>query len=92
MARHIEQTFENTIIELDNNEFERCIFKRCVFRYGGAQHFIIDDGDMQDCQIEFVAEAANAIVAIADLIKTPLRASIRGQLVGSIADLFKVQS
>ena len=41
-----DETFENAVVELDNNVFERCTFKDVLFGYSGG------DLKMTDCNIE----------------------------------------
>ena len=68
-ARYIERKFQNQVLPIDGQEYERCHFKDCVFTYHGAQHFLIDGGDMDGCRLEVHGEAANTIAALAALCK-----------------------
>ena len=92
VSRYIEQKFQNQILPLDGQEYERCDFRDCVFTYSGAQHFLLDDGTMDGCRLEVHGAAANTLVALAELCKTPLADSVKRLLVGPLADLFKEQS
>jgi hypothetical protein len=89
VPRYIERKFQNQVLPIDGQEYERCHFKDCVFTYHGAQHFLIDGGDMDGCRLEVHGEAANTIAALAALCKTPLVDSVKGLLAGPLADVFK---
>jgi hypothetical protein len=92
VSRHIEQKFQNQIVPLDRQEYERCRFMDCVFTYHGAQHFLLDGGTIERCRLELHGEAANTLTVLAALCKTPLASSVKALLAGPLADLFKEQS
>lgn len=48
-----DQTFENKTVELDGNEYTRCLFDRCTLVFSGAAIPTLDGCNFLDCKWTF---------------------------------------
>jgi hypothetical protein len=61
MAKHIKKAFKNTVVALDGNEFEKCVFDACTLEYDGSQAVSLTGSTMSNCTWAFKGAAANAV-------------------------------
>ena len=54
------QTFEDQTIQLDENEYANCKFRRCRLQYGGAA-VRLKDNDFSQCTWEFTNAAERTV-------------------------------
>jgi hypothetical protein len=65
--RYDKQTFENAIVELDDNEFVACHFESCELVYSGFRPPRITGCSFVRVQITFAGGAENTLRFMADL-------------------------
>ena len=64
-----DQSFENTTVELDGNNFENCKFDNVVFQYAGGD-LNMRNCDMNRFSFQFGGALANGLFALYQLFGT----------------------
>ncbi len=60
--RYFDQTFADTTVRLDGNQFQSCVFRQCRIEFGGrAAGTAIEDCSFFGCEWAFVDAAADTI-------------------------------
>lgn len=71
MARHENQTFENTTVELDGNTFVKCAFKNVTLTYSGGEPPYLDGCKFDDFTFDFRGAASNTAIFMRALSEAP---------------------
>lgn len=61
MNKFISSTFNNTVVELDGNHFEKCVFENCEIVYKGLQPFNLINCNFIACKWKLEGAASNTI-------------------------------
>jgi hypothetical protein len=81
MATQAGKSFEGTQVELDGEQYTNCTFTDCVFVYKGTSRVVLDKCTIDpSCRFLPQAEAANTMVTLSGLLKTPLRGHLLSSL------------
>lgn len=61
MAKFTENLFQTVRISLDNNEYERCKFIRCIMEYSGSGSVVLKGCEFRDVKWVFTGSAQNTV-------------------------------
>ncbi len=70
MARHENETFENTTVELDGETFVNCTFKNVTLAYSGGAPPHLDACNFDDFTFDFRGAASNTAIFMRALSET----------------------
>ncbi|WP_226571258.1 hypothetical protein [Mangrovibacter yixingensis] len=61
MIKYISSVFENSVVELDGNHYEKCTFKDCIIVFKGLKTFNLINCNFSGCKWTFEGPAANTV-------------------------------
>lgn len=62
MAVHRGETFRNSTIQIDGNEYIGCRFEKCSLVFAGADGLTLKGNTFIDCDWGFIGPAANTVM------------------------------
>ena len=66
---YVDQTFEDTAVELDGNSFDNCTFRNVIFQFSGGD-LMMKNCDIDRFSFQFGGALANGLYAIQQLFGT----------------------
>ena len=69
---YVDQTFEDTVVELDGNNFENCTFRNVIFQFSGGD-LVMKNCDIDRFSFQFGGALANGLYAIQPPMDDPMR-------------------
>ncbi len=63
--KFLDHTFSHETVELDHNEFKRCLFKSCTLNYGGGPLPSIKTCEFDEMRLVFAYDALNTLKLMA---------------------------
>lgn len=61
MSKFQNCTFNNSTVRLDNNEYFKCVFDKCVIEYAGEGPISLDSCSFNSCEWVLVGYARNTL-------------------------------
>ena len=78
MDVYTDQTYENTMVKLDEAAYYRCRFSQCHLLYAGGET-LLQDCQLENCNVQLIGPAARTANMLPEMnhLSTPMSAHKR---------------